>query len=58
MKALLEGEDASDSCKGSAALYEVSAADFLEPIRTVLQELDVPDDTVIVIGEERFQVYE
>ncbi len=39
-------------------IYEGSAADFLEPIRTVLQELDVPDDTVIVIGEERFQVYE
>jgi hypothetical protein len=39
-------------------IYEGSAADFLEPIRTVLQELDVPDDTVIVIDEERFQVYE
>ena len=39
-------------------IYEGSAADFLEPIRTLLQEFDVPDDTEIVIGEERFQVYE
>jgi hypothetical protein len=39
-------------------IYEGSAADFLEPIRTLLKEFDVPDDTEIVIGEERFQVYE
>lgn len=36
VKALLEGEDASDSCKGSAALYEVSAAEFLK--QPALQE--------------------
>ncbi len=30
VKALLEGEDEAVDCKGSAALYEVSAADFLK----------------------------
>jgi|GEM_PF-5615962 len=38
-------------------IYEGNAADFLEPIRAVLKELDVPDDTIIVIGQDRFQVY-
>ncbi|MCP2728228.1 hypothetical protein [Limnofasciculus baicalensis] len=39
-------------------IYEGSATDFLEPIRSILKEFNVPTDTVIVIGKERFQVYE
>ena len=38
-------------------IYEGSAADFLEPIRSILKELDVPDDTVIVIDNEHLPVY-
>lgn len=39
-------------------IYQGSAADFIEPIRSVLKELDVPDDTVIVINNEQLPVYE
>ncbi|MBD2767740.1 hypothetical protein IC235_07520 [Hymenobacter sp. BT664] len=39
-------------------IYEGSAADFLGLIRTALKKLEVPDDTIIVINQERFQVYE
>ncbi len=39
-------------------IYEGNAADFLEPIRSLLKELDVPDDTVIVIDNEQLPVYE
>ena len=36
VKALLEGADETDNCKGTAALYEVNAADFLK--QPALQE--------------------
>ena len=32
--------------------------DFLDIMRSVLRELEVPVDTVFAIGEERFPVYE
>jgi hypothetical protein len=38
-------------------IYEGDPRDFLEPIRKVLKELQVPQDTIIVIDKERFHVY-
>lgn len=38
-------------------IYDGIAADFLEPIKNILQEMKVPSDTVIVIENERFLVY-
>lgn len=39
-------------------IYDGIAADFLEPIKNTLQELKVPSDTVIMIEDEHFPVYE
>jgi hypothetical protein len=38
-------------------ILEGEPHDFLEIIRTVLRELEAPNDTVIVIGDERFSLY-
>ena len=34
-------------------IYEGSASNFIEPIKAVLQDIEVPNDTVIVIDETR-----
>lgn len=37
-------------------IFEGEPRDFLDVVRSVLQQLEVPNDTEIVIGDEQFPV--
>ena len=54
---VIEGGSGISGSNIDIEIYEGSAYDFIESIKTLLQDLEVPKDTAIVIDEKQLSVY-